>query len=441
MASLILDLAHTLRRSGIPVASSEVQDCMQALELFSGEPLAAKQLYTLLNATLIKTEWGEALAERLADLLLGPEDERTVEALTRDLGQSSTGEGQGHGAGPAPIAQLLAALLAQDMDSIHAFCRTLRLSDLVDDRAEALARLERESGWAEVAAQVAQRALCPELQAKVQHLLEDWRLLLEAEVERAFAQSRGRAFVAMQLRQENPRYFSFATASGDQVARIGRELERLARRLATRKGRRRRVAKSGRIYLRGCFRRIATSGGVPLWLSRTRPRPARPELWLLCDMSNSVRQFSCFMLMFVAILQRRFTRVRSFAFVDRLLEITDLLGQEDLHRVRLRGHDLTGYSHYGEVLRQFHVEHMADLNRKATVIILGDGRNNWNPLDSRELLPEIREAVHALYWLNPLPQAAWSQGDSLMESYAPGCTAAYACGNLAELERLASVVF
>ena len=140
---------------------------------------------------------------------------------------------------------------------------------------------------------------------------------------------------------------------------------------------------------------------MPLWLAHTERRPSRPDLWLLCDMSNSVRQFSCFMLLFVAILQRRFNRVRSFAFVDRLQEITEFLGEEDMSRVRLRGHDLTGYSHYGEVLRQFHVEHLDTLTRKTTVIILGDARNNWNAVDGHEVLEEVREAAAALYWLNP----------------------------------------
>jgi len=434
---LVLDLARILRGSGIPVGPAEVLDCAQALRALQGRRLERRELCTLLNATLVKAEWGVELVQRLTELFLGPDEEWQGEDFAGALAQGATGEG---GASGVPIERLLEAVLSREVDFIHGLCRTLRLEDLLDDREGALERLEQVSGWGEVSSQVEARrpGLTPEAYASARRLLEEWHALLNEELERGLALGMVRERVAELLRRDNPRHLSFTESEGPQVERITRELERLARRLATRKGRRRRAAKAGQVHLRRTLRRAVKGGGV---LEHTDHRPSRPDLWLLCDMSNSVRQFSCFMLLFVSILQRRFNRVRSFAFVDRLLEITDDLGQENLSRLRLRGHDLTGYSHYGEVLRQFHVEHLEALTRRTTVIILGDARNNWNSLDGTEVLPEIRGSAAALYWLNPLRREAWSKGDCLMEIYAPLCTAAFPCSNIEQLERLVKAVF
>ena len=151
MEFLVLDLARILRGSGIPVGPAEVLDCTRALRAMEGRRLERRELHTLLNATLVKAEWGTELVQRLTELFLGPEDEWHSERFG-GLARSATGEGLDHGAGGVPIERLLEAVLSREIDFIHGLCRSLRLEELIDDREAALDRLERDSGWGEVAA-------------------------------------------------------------------------------------------------------------------------------------------------------------------------------------------------------------------------------------------------------------------------------------------------
>ncbi len=72
-----------------------------------------------------------------------------------------------------------------------------------------------------------------------------------------------------------------------------------------------------------------STGGVPIDVVLRKPRPARPELVVLCDVSGSVAGFSHFTLLLVnALRQQFFSRVRVFAFIDTTDEVTHLFGPE-----------------------------------------------------------------------------------------------------------------
>jgi uncharacterized protein with von Willebrand factor type A (vWA) domain len=157
-------------------------------------------------------------------------------------------------------------------------------------------------------------------------------------------------------------------------------------------------------------------------------------------MSNSVSRFSYFMLLFVYATQSRYSHIRSFLFVDMLLEVTEHFQGQGWSRAlptlsRLRGFNLTGYSHYGNIFQQFAAEHLPFLTKKTTVLILGDAKNNLNKRDGHEILEQIRESAAALYWLNPLDRSLWGAADCLMEKYEENCTKAWPCCNIAQLEQ------
>ena len=74
-------------------------------------------------------------------------------------------------------------------------------------------------------------------------------------------------------------------ASDALVALLARELRgRMARRL--------RVSRRGRLDFRRTLRRAASSGGIPMHLLFRGPRPGRPGLVALCDISGSVAAVS-----------------------------------------------------------------------------------------------------------------------------------------------------
>jgi uncharacterized protein with von Willebrand factor type A (vWA) domain len=218
-------------------------------------------------------------------------------------------------------------------------------------------------------------------------------------------------------------------------------VERLARRLKDRLSLRLKRAKTGRLDLKNTLRRNIGFGG-PLPLLRFRNKhPLRPEVVALCDVSNSVRNFSRFMLLFLYTLKEVVARVRSFIFVGDLTEVTDLFARRELNEavsLAASGHGLTYFfrTDYGNCLTQFAGEHLTGVNSRTTVFVLGDARNNYfHP--GTEALKAIADKAARLIWLNPEPYLNWRIGDSVMETYRPYCTMVAECGNL---DQLSSVI-
>lgn len=185
--------------------------------------------------------------------------------------------------------------------------------------------------------------------------------------------------------------------------------------------------------------------GVPLELAYKKKRIERPELILICDISNSVAQFSSFMLRLMYVSQKLFKDVQSFVFVDHLSCVTPLFKRAELEEALLEIKYLskvsqTGYSHFGQTFFEFYSNYISMVTDKSTVIILGDAKNNWQP-SGVEYLKEISARCRRMYWLNPQLQDEWDKNDNIMSVYAPWCCAVYECRNLKQLEEVANKIF
>ena len=161
---------------------------------------------------------------------------------------------------------------------------------------------------------------------------------------------------------------------------------------------------------------------------------------VLCDVSDSVRNVSRFMLQFVYSLQDLYSRVRSFIFVSELGEITQLFEEQEINEAieqSLTGSIINVFAHsdFGRAFRSFHRDHIAAVNNKTTVIVLGDARNNYN-LPHEWVLKEIRQRAKQLIWLNPENRLTWGFGDSEMDRYLPYCDLVEECRNLNQLYRV-----
>jgi uncharacterized protein with von Willebrand factor type A (vWA) domain len=171
---------------------------------------------------------------------------------------------------------------------------------------------------------------------------------------------------------------------------------------------------------------------------RTRP-PHRPELFILCDVSSSVARFARFALMLTHALSSQFTKVRSFAFVDTIDEVTRFFDHEDFVVAveRMKGeadivsHD--GHSDYGNTFESFLETYGKDVGPKTTLLILGDARNNYRPREEWAL-KELTQRVKHSYWLNPEPRGDWDTGDSAASDYAPFVDTMVEVRNLKQLE-------
>jgi uncharacterized protein with von Willebrand factor type A (vWA) domain len=230
----------------------------------------------------------------------------------------------------------------------------------------------------------------------------------------------------------------FTALDDAEIEEVRRGVRSFAERLRGGARVRARRALRGRIDPHRTLRRALRTGGVPFTPVRRRRRRDRPRLVLLCDVSDSVRAAAAFLLEFTYVAQELFSRARSFVFVSDLGETTQLFAREPVRVAIARawGGQVVrsgDNSNYGRVLRAFEARHLRELDRRTTVVILGDGRTNYHDA-AAEVLDRIRERSRALVWLCPEPRGQWSQGDSAMAAYAPRCTAVYEVRCAADLE-------
>lgn len=250
------------------------------------------------------------------------------------------------------------------------------------------------------------------------------RTLVEQETKRRTAEQLGRDHVQMYGIPQLAENVEFLRASGDQLKQMRRVVAPLARTLATRLAARRRRARAGAIDLRKTLRKSMSTGGVPIDVVLRKPRPARPELVVLCDVSGSVAGFSHFTLLLVHALRQQFSRVRVFAFIDTTDEVTHLFGPDAdlavaIQRVTREAevYTIDGHSDYGHALTSFAENFPHVLSPRSALLVLGDGRNNYRD-PALGMLAQLVSASRHAHWLNPEPRHLWGSGDSVAPRYA-----------------------
>jgi uncharacterized protein len=236
------------------------------------------------------------------------------------------------------------------------------------------------------------------------------------------------------------------TSPAQDLTAVHRAVAQLKRRLATlgheQRGRRR----SAIVDVRRTMRASLETGGVPLRLKHRPRRPRRPEIYVLCDVSTSVTSASVFFLSVLHALHDSFRKLRSFVFIERISEVTDVFERERdfrsiSERVSREGGvaDVSGYTDYGRVWLEFEAEISEDLDPRSTVIVLGDARTNGREPHA-ETFARVAERSGRTFWLNPEPRLYWNYGDSVMAAYERHCDGAFECWTTKHLENFVNVV-
>lgn len=263
-----------------------------------------------------------------------------------------------------------------------------------------------------------------------------FRELVAAEARRRTAEVRGRQTVARHAVTQSKDRIDFLSANAHQLAELRRTVQPLARKLATRLAARRRRRRRGRIDIRRTMRSAMSTGGVPVKPVYAAPRPSRPELVLLCDVSGSVAGFSQFTMLLVKALSDQFSKIRVFAFVNAMDEVTALVKDAEgdlIERIQAEARITKWHtsSDYGESFGDF-VEHYLDaVGPRTAVIVLGDARNN-NQHPRFDALRRIAERSRRTYWLNPEHGSRWGLGDSEALAYAENVPM-FECCNVEQL--------
>ena len=438
----LVEFVGALRHRGIPAGPSETVDAAAVLDVLGMADrermragLAAAlvrrggqravfdavfDLYFPLGVGIperVRTEPDEA---RLADDLaaaLAADDQRALQQLAGQavdqLGRYGSGDGPGGGYSAFQTLDRLQpqTLLARVLAAIRAGAPD-------DDFTDRLARDE------------------------IRRRIERFRGMVRTEALRRAAELRGRDRIARHAVAPAADRVDFLSASRAQLAELRRAIHPLSRKLATRLAARRRRASRGRIDIRRTLRRSLSTGGVPLRPAYRRPRPGRPDIVLICDVSGSVAGFANFTMLLVQALRDQFSKVRVFAFVETMDEITHLvtagaadpeqLGGRILGEARVTAFD--GHSDYGRALRDFAARYADAIGPRTSVLILGDARTNGGDPHLAILRRILAPARHA-YWLNPERTALWSTGDSVAHAYAE-LVEMHECRNVHQLSAL-----
>ncbi len=448
MESRILQLISALRASGVRVSLAESTEAFTAVDLMGIQN--REQFRLSLRATLIKDVRDIPVFDKLFPLFFGSNQPPLMGGNPND---NLTPE----------EAQLLAEALRQFAQQLRQRMERLMNGEpLSPSELEALGQMAglnqaedlRYQNWM---AQRMMRAMNnPEVQRAMRELME---MLAEMGMNRErveqlrelirknlqgmkqqvdqFAGER----IAENLSEQPPSdnldglmNRSFEALSDSDKKLLQREVQRLAAALRTRIALRQKRAKSGQLDPKATIRANLKYHGVPMEIKH-RDRVRKPKLVVICDISTSMRFCSELMLSFLFALQGQVRKTHAFAFIDHLESISeDFNGSnadEAIASVLWRmpsGHYNTDL---GWSLNDFNNEYMDTLNGQTTLIVVGDGRNNYN--DPRlDIFSTMARRAARTIWLNPEPPYLW-HGDSDMPKYAPLCDNVLKVSTLREL--------
>jgi hypothetical protein len=464
-----------LRAAGLPVSLTENLDAMEAVKHI---PLEDREAFKYsLAATLVKNQSHWKAFETVFEIYfslrgneygLGEDGEGLPSDLDDEESQDEgdeEGQGKGHGRGgggaplsPEEIAQMLyQALLSGDRELMrmvsknavrryagmepgrpvggtYYLYRTLRNLDL-DGVVHKLMEAARNRSGGQLTP-LEERLQNDEYEARIEQLRKE----IEAEIRRRLVADRGVEAMAKTLRKPLPEDVDFMHASREEMVKLRRAIYPLTRKLAARLQRKRRHGRKGPLDFRRTVRHSLSYGGVPAEPKFRNPRPHKPEIFVVADISGSVAAFARFTLHLVYAISNQFSRVRAFVFIDGLDEVTRFFeGCEDIveavHKVNTEADVVwvDGHSDYGHAFEVFWERYGKEIGPKTTVLILGDARNNYHASQSW-IIKAMRQKARSVFWLNPEPRSYWDTGDSIVSEYGQHCNGTFECRNLRQLE-------
>lgn len=473
LLELLSGFIESLRSAGLPVSLTENLDAMAAVKEI---PLYDRTSFKYaLGSTLVKNHSHWAAFETIFEVyfaLRGPEYEILSDQESDNGNQSSKNQdsqsqnqagGAGAGLSPEELAEMLyKALSSQNQElnrnvarqavrqyagmepgrpvgGTYYLYRTLRNLDLDRVMRELLQDFLNQNPDA---SGLEKRLAKDEVESRIESLKSE----IEAEIRRRLVADRGVEAMAKTLRKPLPEDLDFMHATRDEMESLRKAIAPLTRKLAIRLARKRRHLNRGGLDFRQTIRRSLSYGGVPAEPRFRHPRPSKPEIVVLADISGSVAAFARFTLHLVYAMSSQFSKVRSFVFIDGVDEVTDFFdGTEDIaaaiHRVNTEADVVwvDGHSDYGHAFEAFEKNYAAAITSKTTLMILGDARNNYHAPQSW-VVQQFQRSAKQVFWLNPEPASYWDTGDSIVSEYAQYCDALFEVRNLRQLEKFVEAV-
>jgi uncharacterized protein with von Willebrand factor type A (vWA) domain len=451
MVNLVLKFVSCGRAAGLRISTAEVLDCLTQLELI--DVMDERQFATVLRANFAKNRREQAKFERLYHLFfrelrqdigiahsraLSDEMDLILENLKTQANGSHTARAIIDLLGGDPLAFLEALQQIQSDGqgqtgamggNLGPMTRRLeimlQLNDIKDALEQYLNQNRSRMKWEDRR----------DLSNHFNEQLEAARRLLGQDPRPNDDHLKLVESYDKHLKQLGK--ISFASLTPSEVEEVRELIERLVRKFKDTISRRYAKAKGGVLDVKRTLRRAAKYQGIPMEVFfRSRP-PRKGKIITLCDLSGSVWSAARFMLNMLYSLQECFTQVRSFVFVAGLDEVTEVFENYEINQAIEKvlseaDIDYHAATDYGLTFRNFKKDYLDILNKKTTLIIIGDGRTNYaNPEES--ILEEMQERCRRIIWLNPETELFWYSGDSEMRLYQAYCHEVRPCQNLNQL--------
>jgi len=240
-----------------------------------------------------------------------------------------------------------------------------------------------------------------------------------------------------QLREEFLEQTRLGNVDRRDFDRMSRIVRRMAKKLASRYTRRHKRARRGHLDVRRTLRVNMAHDGVPFETIWKTKKVDKPKIVAICDVSGSVAASAQFLLMFLYSLNEVISHIRSFAFSGYLEEISEELEDHDVNEAIPKILNRVGYrsTSYGQAFRDLSADYWDAIDRRTTVIILGDARNNYGDPETA-ILRQVSERSQRVIWINPESEWSWGTGDSEMMKYRPFCNVAKSCNTIKDFERV-----
>jgi len=437
LAARIVELGEELRGEGVAIGTSELLDAFAVLpEVSWTDPPAFREA---LAATLAKSQDDRRVFDLVFDRFFFRAAE--LQAVHEGIGEGGGIDAEGAELNLEALREAIAEALREGAEG--------RMRDLARLAIAAFGRRGEGSGVIGVDVQRIRRALglrgepqldLPPSDARREGMPRDavrrFEQLLRAELERAQIE---RTEALPPARPLNDLDRALPSGPLQDLAAVHRVVAQLKRRLKTQGHESRGRKRHAHVDFRATMRASLQTGGVPVQLKYRPTRPRRPEIFVLCDVSTSVTSASVFFLSVLHALHDSFRKMRSFVFIERISEVTDVFERErDFKAVsdaigRDAGvADISGYTDYGRVWTEFRSLVEDELHPRATVIVLGDARTNGR--DPRaDVFAQVAQKAGRTFWLNPEPRLYWNYGDSVIASYERFCHA-FECWTTQQLE-------
>ncbi|MBK9944914.1 MAG: VWA domain-containing protein [Kouleothrix sp.] len=455
MDDRIIQFIDALRAAGVRVSVAESADALRAIEVIG---IDNKDLFRLaMRATLVKESHDIAEFERLFPSFFGSgappmpnqpgsgmspdEREQLAQLLEQMLANMSPEQLRqlfeamlsGQNMSREQIQQLLQAHTSQGQMTnpyYQPWMARRAMRELQFDRLDELLQELLDKLRAAGVSEQALEQLAQEARENQQALGKQIGQEVGANMQRRAAEERRQQPPIDEL-LDRP----FDRLRHDEIEDMRGVITRLASQLRSRAALRQKRGNKGHLDAKSTIRANLRFGGVPIDV-RHKKKHLKPKLTVICDLSTSMRPIVAFMLMLVYALQDQVSRTRSYAFVADLYDISnefnesrpDLAIEAVQNRIR-PGHYNTDL---GNSLATFARDQMGWVDRRTTVIVLGDGRNNYNDPNLGDF-EAIRRRARKLVWFNPEHPRQWGTGDSDMPKYLPLCDAVHRVSNLREL--------